>query len=143
MSDFPTTLKELLAKIGTPGWDWPQDEYAWLSSESGLWREDADGSGTSIFFIHGGRIREQAYLPYGSHDPDKFCELIKQRTKGLDSPTVNWLSDTGGGDPGLWVEGTRLPNEDDMRRLLAAWEKQKRDDERALRAIRARGNLVP
>ena len=134
-------LEELLEKIATHGWDWPDGEYSWLSSRSGLTREERDGGYTSIFFIHGGRIREQAHIPRGRHGIDSFVALVKRRTEGLEDAYVVWSRDTGDGDADLWVEGTRLPTEDDMRRLVAAQDEQKRSDEKELAAIMVRRKL--
>jgi hypothetical protein len=135
------TLEELLGNINTPGWDWPEDDFSWLSSRSGLSRKESDGGYTSVFFIHGGRIREQAHIPHGNFAPDKFLELITKRVAGLDKASVNWSSDTGGGDCGFWVEGTRLPTEDDLHRLMSAREQQLKDDARAEKDIALRRKL--
>lgn len=116
-----------------PGWDWDRDDNAWLSSNSGIY----DGE-TSIFFIHGGRIRHQAHLPQGWHPVDEFCQMVHDRAEGLDDPRVVHLSDTGGGDAGLWVEGTRPPNDDDLARLHLARERQRRRDEIDARLLRER-----
>lgn len=116
-----------------PGWDWEPGDYAWLSSASGLYLD-----GTSIFFIHGGRIRHQAHIPYGSYTVDEFAALLRDRAAGLDAPTVQWCEDTGGGNCGLWVEGTRPPNESDLARLHAARERQAREDEHTARSLRQR-----
>lgn len=97
-----------------PGWDWDANDYSWLASESGLHVD-----GVSIFFIHGGRVRHQAHIPSGTYGIEEFCALVRERAKGLDDPIVCW-SDTGDGDLDLWVEGTRLPNKDDLERLESA-----------------------
>lgn len=114
-----------------PGWDWAPYDYAWLSSKSGIHQD-----GTSIFFIHGGSIRHQAHIPFGSYSVDEFCALLRDRAEGLDDPSVRWIADTGGGDPDLWVEGTRAPNETDLARLQAARDRQRRIDEHEIRRLR-------
>lgn len=116
-----------------PGWDWDEGDYSWVSSQSGIHKD-----GASIFFIHGGRIRHQAHIPYGWHTLDEFFALVRERAEGLDDPRVVWCEDTGGGDAGLWVEGTRPPNEDDLARLQHARDLQKRKDESAARDLRRR-----
>lgn len=116
-----------------PGWDWDDNDFSWLSSRSGIHKD-----GTSIFFIHGGRIRHQARVPYGNYSVEEFCRLLQQRAEGLDDPIVRWMADTGGGDPGFWVEGTRAPNEEDLERLQHARDLQRRRDEIDARQLRKR-----
>jgi hypothetical protein len=103
-----------------PGWDWEEDDYAWLSSRSGIHKD-----GTSIFFIHGGRIRHQAHIPHGNYSVDEFCQMVRERAEALD-------------DADLWVEGTRPPNEDDLLRLQAARDRQRRHDDLEARELRRR-----
>ena len=110
-------------KWNVPGWDWDRGDHAWLSSESGIYKD-----GTSIFFIHGGRIRHQAHIPYGLYAVEEFCSMIRERAAGLDDPKVCWSEDTGGGDQGFWVEGTRLPNDEDLARLQVARNDQALQD---------------
>lgn len=64
--------------------------------------------------------------------------MLRERAEGLDNPLVIWLDDTGGGDSGLWVEGTRPPNEEDIVRLRSAREHALREDERSLRELKQR-----
>jgi hypothetical protein len=120
-------------KWDVPGWDWDPADYSWLSSKSGIHKDD-----TSIFFIRGGRIRHQAHFPHGSHDVEDFIRLVRAKAEGLDDPYVVWTGDTGGGEAGLWVEGTRPPNETDLERLRHARAVQERNDERAARALKRR-----
>lgn len=126
-------MNDELPQWDVPGWDWDKNDYSWLSSHSGLHEND-----TSIFFIHGGRIRHQAHLPHGYHPLEEFIAMLRERAVGLDEPMVFWLEDTGGGDCGLWVDGTRPPNDSDLARLQAARKRQRQDDERALRDIQRR-----
>jgi hypothetical protein len=112
-----------------PGWDWEPGDNAWL--RSGVYE-----NGTSIFFIHGGKIRHQAHLPYGDYKPDEFASLIAERAKGLEDPIVRWEEDTGGGDPGLWVEGVRPPNKEDLARLQSARDRQRRRDRLEIARLR-------
>lgn len=116
-----------------PGWDWDEGDYSWLSSQSGIYKD-----GVSIFFIHGGRIRHQAHIPYGSYTVDEFCKMLRDRAAGLDDVRVEWMADTGGGDLGLWVNGTRPPNEDDLARLQAARDRQAYEDRSSVHGLRQR-----
>lgn len=106
-----------------PGWDWDQNDYSWLSSQSGIHKD-----GASIFFIHGGRIRHQAHVPEGNYTLEEFTTFFNEKTKDLDDAYLCWTNDTGGGIAGLWVEGTRVPNEEDLERLKSAREHQERKD---------------
>lgn len=116
-----------------PGWDWPEGDYSWLASQSGLHVD-----GTSIFFIHGGRIRHQTHVPEGSYTLAEFTSLLAERMDGLDGPRVCWHLDTGNGEASLWVEGTRAPGPDDLNRLQAVRDQQTRDDRSALKGIQRR-----
>jgi hypothetical protein len=129
-------LEELLKKINTPGWDWPEDDFSWLTSKSGLTRNEPDGGVTSIFFIHGGRIREQAHIPEGRHGLDTFIEALRSRATGLDDPCIVISYSEDG--TSLWLEGTRMPREDDIHRLEAARERQRKEDDRILADINKR-----
>lgn len=108
-------------KWDVPGWDWADGDYAWL--DAGVRVDD-----TSIFFIHGGRIRHQAHVPFGTYSLEQFTALLYERAEGLDNPHVTWSSDTGDGDYGFWVEGTRPPHEDDLARLQKARERREHQD---------------
>lgn len=114
-----------------PGWDWDQNDFSWL--DAGVYHD-----GVSIFFIHGGRIRHQGHISYGYHSIEDFIATVRRLADGLDNPRVCWVEDTGGGDPGLWVEGTRPPREDDLERLHAARDNRSRKDESQLRDLRRR-----
>jgi hypothetical protein len=116
-----------------PGWNWDSGDTSWLSSNSGIYKD-----GVSVFFIAGGRIRHQADIPEGYHTVDEFFALVQERAVGLDDPRVVWTDDTGNGDPGLWVEGTREPNEEDLARLQAARDHQRLQDEITARGLRKR-----
>ena len=123
-----------MAKFGkpkwdVPGWDWDEEDNAWLEAGVG------DGT-TSIFFIHGGRIRHQAHIPEGHYTVEQFTELVHGYAEGLDNPHIVWLTDTGGGDCGLWVEGTRAPNVADLERLQKARERIARSDRLTLKSLR-------
>ena len=119
-----------------PGWDWRPGDYAWLSSESGIYE-----NGTSIFFIHGGRVRHQAHMPHGTYTREELLAWFDQAAEGLDQPYLYWCDDTGGGYPGLWLEGTRPPKAEDITRLQAARERQERNDERTLQDIMQRRSV--
>lgn len=116
-----------------PGWDWEPGDYSWLSSRSGLYHD-----GVSIFFIHGGRIRHQANLPDGTYSREEFLAWFDKHAEGLDDPRIVWMDDSGDGNAGVWLEGTRPPNESDLARLRAAREHQRLEDEINLRAIMQR-----
>lgn len=116
-----------------PGWNWEPSDYTWLSSHSGIYKD-----GTSIFFIHGGRIRHQAHIPHGRYDVEEFCQLLRDRAADLDESYVVWSGDTGDESADFWIEGTRAPNTEDFLRLQSARDRQKRDDEIAAAGLRQR-----
>jgi hypothetical protein len=116
-----------------PGWDWEEGDYSWLSSNSGIYKD-----GVSIFFIHGGRIRHQAHVPTGNYTLEEFVALFEERAAGLDDARLCWTEDSGGGSAGLWIEGTRAPNADDLARLQEARKRQEREDRINLRYIEKR-----
>lgn len=132
------TLPELLAHIKQGNWDWPDGDHAWLSSQSGIHRVEPDGSLVAIFFIHGGRIRHQAHLPFRRYTLAEFLDKVRALADGLDDPHVIWSNDSGDGDTSLWIEGTRLPNESDVARLNAAKEAQDQMDRINLQQIKKR-----
>jgi len=116
-----------------PGWDWDERDFSWLSDKSGIRKNNV-----SIFFIHGGRIRHQGDIPYGNYPIEAFIDLLRKLSEGLDNPLVMWVSDTGGGDPGFWVEGTRYPNNEDLERLRYARKRQEQKDRSDLASIKRR-----
>jgi hypothetical protein len=118
-----------------PGWDWGDGDYAWLNSESGLYDPETQ---TSVFFIHGGRIRHQSHIPHGLYTLAEFQALWKQRAGRLDDPRLVWSEDTGDGDAGLWIEGTRAPDESDLARLQAARARALHADRIGYMSIRKR-----
>lgn len=124
-----TTSPDDLPQWDVPGWDWAPHDYAWLDAGVSV-------DGTSIFFIHGGRIRHQAHIPYGHYTVDDFTKLLRNRAKGLDDARVIWSADTGGGDSGFWVEGTRAPEVADLGRLTAAREQRLWNDKISYMSIR-------
>lgn len=115
-----------------PGWDWDEGDYAWLSSKSGIHKD-----GVSIFFIHGGRIRHQAHIEHGFYDVEEFIDVVRKHAEGLENVRVVW-DDPGDGGVDLWIEGTRLPNEEDLERLREARKRQARKDEMDLRSLQRR-----
>jgi|SRR3990167_433977 len=117
------TTKQTVIGWDVPGWDWEPADFSWLSSKAGINKD-----GVWIFFIHGGRIRHQAHLPHGSYTVEEFIDWLHQRAAGLDGVRVNWMADTGGGDPDFWLEGTRPPNVEDVARLQSARDRQRRND---------------
>ena len=106
-----------------PGWDWEPGDHSWLSSRSGTHRTSPDGGHTSVFFIHGGRIREQAHLPVGEFTLSRFQAMLEVRALELDEPRVRVVAEEDG-SVGLWVEGTRPPNAEDLERLRVAREQK-------------------
>ena len=98
---------------------WEPGDNAWLSSQSG-WHGELHGTRASVFFIHGRMIREQRHIPYGSFAVSDLPRLIKQWSSGLPGARLEWMADTGGGDPGLWIEGMRQPEPADWARLEEA-----------------------
>jgi hypothetical protein len=125
------TDQDTLDAIGwdVPGWDWPDNDYSWL--EGGITVD-----GVSVFFIHGGRIRHQAHIPYGYYSVDEFTALLRKYAEGLDNPTLNWVDDTGGGEPGLWLEGTRAPTLADAARLREEREHLEQKDKLAFNYLK-------
>ncbi len=114
----------------TEGWDWSEGDYSWLSSEM----HTPDGG----FFIHGGRVRHQKHVPYGWHEIEDFVVLLRSLAKGLENPQLVWLDDTGGGESGLWVEGTRPPNQADVEALGAVQKRKEAKDRRTFESIAKR-----
>lgn len=117
---------------------WDESDTAWLSTESG-WFGDIDGCPTSIFFIHGKQIREQRHVPEHRGSVQEFIGKIQRWSVGLDNPRFIYTHDTGGGDCGLWIEGTREPRVDDMKRLHEA---RARIRERALQELEWRQRQI-
>jgi hypothetical protein len=110
---------------------WDKNDYSWLSSNSG-WHGDINGCQSSVFFIHGKKIREQRHIPTGYFPVDEIPALFAKWSQGLPGARLTYSHDTGGGDWGLWIEGERDPNGEDWARLEAARE---RDKEKARREI--------
>jgi hypothetical protein len=122
MVDENLTAEQMGVLWNIPGWDWSEDDVSWLSM---------------IFFIHGGRVRHQSHIERGTYTIDQFCDMVREKGEGLDQPMVCW-SDTGDGHADLWVEGTRPPQVDDLRRLKSARESQLREDKISYMVIRKR-----
>jgi hypothetical protein len=116
---------------------WSEDDTAWLASESG-WHGDINGCQSSVFFIHGKKIREQRHVPEGSHRIAEMPALLERWSAGLPNASFVWLHDTGGGDAGLWIEGVRDPNEADIARLMQCRKRQLDNDRRELRWLQKR-----
>ncbi len=95
---------------------WDINDYSWLSSRSG-WCGDINGCHSSIFFIHGKKIREQRHIPCGSFPISVLHKLLDKWADGLPNAQLVWSEDTGDGESGLWIEGVREPNNDDKERL--------------------------
>lgn len=111
---------------------WDEHDYSWVSSESG-WHGDINGCPSSVFFIHGKKIREQRQVPYGRFLLNDLPKLFECWGMGLPNARLVWTEDTGGGDCGLWIEGERDPTVDDLKRLE---ETRKRAREKAIRDLR-------
>ena len=109
---------------------WDSNDYSWLASNSG-WFGDINGCESSVFFIHGKGIREQRRIPYGNYSLTELLALLPKWMDGLPNARLRWLFDTGDGECGLWIEGERKPNQDDVKRLedvrIRMKEKAKRD----------------
>ena len=116
---------------------WDADDYSWLSSNSG-WRGTIHGCHTSIFFIHGKKIREQRHIPAGHWDIERATELLREWSRGLPNQILIWSHDTGDGDSDLWIDGIREPTAEDWQRLeeCRAWQDQ--DDRRTYERLRRR-----
>ena len=108
---------------------WDKDDYSWLSSNSG-WDGDINGCSSSVFFIHGRKIREQRHLPEGNWPVEQMFELVRRWSDGLPGARLVMTNDTGGGDAGFWIEGEREPNADDLSRLEECRERQSKEDRR-------------
>lgn len=117
------------AEIGwdIDGWDWADQDYSWLSSQTHL---PDDG-----FFIHGGYIRHQRHIPYRDYTVDNFLALIKEFAEGLENVQVVVSEDTGSGDHGFWVEGVRPPNQTDVEALIEVRRRRDHEDERNYKDI--------
>ncbi len=113
---------------------WDEDDYSWLASKSG-WHGTLHGCRTSVFFIHGKRIREQRHIPTGYYDVASLPALLAKWSEGLPNARLSWCQDTGDGDASLWIEGVRDPDSDDVRRLEECRERQRRDDTRSWYAL--------
>ena len=98
---------------------WDANDHSWLSSNSG-WHGDINGCQSSVFFIHGKKIREQRQIPYGSFSVAELPGLFSRWSDGLPNARVEFHEDTGGGDMGIWIEGVREPNDEDLGRLEEA-----------------------
>ena len=106
---------------------WDADDSSWLSSNSG-WHGDINGCPSSVFFIHGKRIREQRHIPVGDWPVADMVELVRRWSEGLPGARLVMSHDTGGGEPGFWIEGVREPNAADMKRLEECRARQEEDD---------------
>lgn len=116
---------------------WPSDDFAWLDSQSG-WRGTFYGCQTSVFFIHGRKIREQRHVPAGRYDIAILPERFAEWARGLPNARLVWSRDTGDGDAGLWIEGERDADEDDLVRLREARERIERNDRREFERLKAK-----
>ncbi len=116
---------------------WPRDDYSWLSSRSG-WSGDINGCPSSVFFIHGRKIREQRHIPEGSWSIAELAERLPMWANGLPDARLFWTSDTGGGDAGLWIEGVREPTAIDWKRLDEARARQDAEDRQTFTKLKAR-----
>lgn len=116
---------------------WDAGDYSWLASNSG-WHGELHGCQTSIFFIHGRKIREQRHVPSGDWPLSQLPELLARWSTGLPNPRLAWYADTGDGDVGLWIEGEREPNEADNARLQEYRERQEREDRRVFERLKAK-----
>ncbi len=123
---------------------WNEHDTAWLGSESG-WYGDVDGCHTSIFFIHGKKIREQRSIPEQYGSVDEFIAKLRRWSIGLDNAHFIYTHDVGDGSPGTWIEGTREPHAEDTKRLVEARarirEQAQRDVDYKLKQIAAIDSL--
>ena len=110
---------------------WDAGDYSWLSDRSG-WHGDINGCDSSVFFIHGKRIREQRHIPEGQWPIAAIGAQFEVWAKGLPGARLVYMGDTGGGDPGWWIEGEREPNDDDLVRLQEARNKAEQEERRQL-----------
>ncbi len=113
---------------------WDRNDYSWLSSRSG-WHGDVNGCPSSVFFIHGKKIREQRHIPYGEYPVASFPALLEHWAAGLPNARFFWCEDTGDGDSGLWIEGEREPNAADQDRLEQARTRERANAVRDYRSI--------
>ena len=113
---------------------WDKDDYSWLASNSG-WYGDINGCSSSVFFIHGKKIREQRHLPTGNWPISKIIELVAKWSEGLPNGRLVICEDTGDGDPGLWIEGERDPNDADLVRLQECRDRKKKEDLQELKRL--------
>ena len=116
---------------------WPANDFSWLSSNSG-WHGNINGCHSSVFFIHGKKIREQRDVPEGTYDINALLNLLVRWSQGLPNPRLVHTHDTGDGDWGLWIEGEREPNDEDWKRLEQARHSARQKAERDLADIRRR-----
>ena len=117
------------AEIGwdIDGWDWGEHDFSWLSSQTQLPDE--------AFFIHGGHVRHQRHIPWGEYSVQDFIALVQRMGEGIENATVILSQDTGGGDPGFWVEGTRPPQIEDVEALIQTRKRRDRQDDHDYKAI--------
>lgn len=116
---------------------WDVDDYSWVSSRSG-WHGELHGCQTSVFFIHGKKIREQRHTPEGRWGLDEMLQLLIEWSRGLPDPVFIWDRDTGSGDAGFWIEGVREPNDEDIARLQECRDRRDAEDRRTLERIQRR-----
>ena len=113
---------------GAPGC-WDKGDYSWLASNSG-WHGEINGCQSSVFFIHGKKIREQRNIPEGFWPVSEMVELVRRWSEGLPNARFVMCFDTGGGDPGFWIDGVREPNAADWARLEECRTRQEGQDYR-------------
>ena len=106
---------------------WGMDDNAWLDAG---WGGVINGCSSSVFFIHGKRIREQRHIPEGNWPITEMLELVNHWAEGLPGSRLVMCADTGAGDPGFWIEGERDPNAEDLKRLEECRARRDRDDRR-------------
>lgn len=118
---------------GDPGC-WDQADRSWVSCS---WHGIQHGCESSVFFIHGRKIREQRTIPPGELSVSEFATLLVEWSKGLPNPRVVVCFDSDGdGQKGFWIEGEREPNEEDAARLEQCRAMQEKNDRRELERLK-------
>ncbi len=116
---------------------WDRGDYSWLSSNSGWWG-DINGCQSSVFFIHGKKIREQRHLPEGEWPIATIGAQFAAWAEGLPGARLVHHSDTGAGEPGWWIEGEREPTDEDLKRLEEVRERMEKKERRELKHLQER-----
>ena len=121
---------------------WDKGDYSWLASNSG-WYGNINGCPSSVFFIHGKKIREQRHLPFGNWPISEMPALIALWAKGLPNGRLVICEDTGDGEQGFWIEGEREPNDTDNARLQECRERQDKRDQQEYKRLTDKYSKTP